>query len=154
MERFLQMSDSKESGVDGDDVNWHVVFPSTSAQYFHLLRRQMIRNFRKPLVVVAPKVLLRLSAASSPLSEMGPGTHFQPVITSVSSPSTSADAVERVICLTGKHYYALAEQAKTKDLRNVAFVRLEQLCPFPTKELQDALGQFKKAKSKSVSEIF
>ena len=68
------MTDSKEDGVDGDNVNWHVVNPTTSAQYFHLLRRQMVRNFRKPLVVVAPKVLLRLSAASSSLDDMAPGT--------------------------------------------------------------------------------
>ena len=59
LERFLQMTDSKEAGVDGDDVNWSVVNPTTAAQYFHLLRRQMVRNFRKPLVVISPKVLLR-----------------------------------------------------------------------------------------------
>ena len=59
LERFLQMTDSKEAGVDGDDVNWSVVNPTTAAQYFHLLGRQMVRNFRKPLVVISPKVLLR-----------------------------------------------------------------------------------------------
>jgi 2-oxoglutarate dehydrogenase complex dehydrogenase (E1) component-like enzyme len=64
-------------------------------------------------------------------------------------PSTSsADDVERVIFVTGKHYYALAGDAKDKGIGNTAFVRLEQLCPFPTKELQDALGQFKNVKSK------
>lgn len=60
----LQMCDSKEEGVDGDNVNMAVVNPTTPAQYFHLLRRQMIRNFRKPLVVVGPKTLLRFSVST------------------------------------------------------------------------------------------
>ena len=59
---IFQMTDSKEDGADGDDVNWFVVNPTTAAQYFHLLRRQMVRNFRKPLVVISPKVLLRYNA--------------------------------------------------------------------------------------------
>lgn len=58
----------------------HVVHPTTSAQYFHLLRRQVLRNYRKPLIVASPKILLRFAAASSNLSEMSPGTHFQPVL--------------------------------------------------------------------------
>ena len=58
-----QMCDSKEEGVDGDNVNMSLVNPTTSAQYFHLLRRQMIRNFRKPLIVVGPKMLLRFSVS-------------------------------------------------------------------------------------------
>ena len=60
LERFLQMSDSREDyDVDGDNVNWQIANPTTAAQYFHLLRRQMVRNFRKPLIIVGPKVLLR-----------------------------------------------------------------------------------------------
>jgi len=143
MERFLQMCDSKEDGVDGDDVNWHIVNPTTSAQYFHLLRRQMLRNFRKPLVVVAPKILLRLSAASSTLEEMRPGTHFQPVIG-----DTSADPkeVRRLIFVTGKHYYALRKLADEKEMKDTAIVRLEQLCPFPTKELQDEVSRYQHVK--------
>lgn len=58
------MCDSKEEGVDGDNVNMAVANPTTSAQYFHLLRRQMIRNFRKPLIVVGPKTLLRFSVST------------------------------------------------------------------------------------------
>jgi len=146
IERFLQMTDSKETSVDGDDVNWQVAFPSTSAQYFHLLRRQMLRDFRKPLVVVAPKILLRLAAASSPLSEMASGSHFRPVITSLSVGTKSPEEVERVVFVTGKHYYALARHAEESGLSGVAFVRLEQLCPFPTKELQEAVAPFKRAK--------
>ena len=80
MERFLQLTDSKEDKPDGDDVNMHVVNPTNPAQYFHLLRRQMVRNFRKPLIIVAPKILLRHIAATSPFREMGPQTRFKSVI--------------------------------------------------------------------------
>lgn len=80
IERFLQLCDSKETAVDGSDVNMEIVHPTTSAQYFHLLRRQMIRNYRKPLIVASPKILLRFPPASSTLADLAPGTHFQPVI--------------------------------------------------------------------------
>ncbi|CDQ95617.1 unnamed protein product [Oncorhynchus mykiss] len=80
IERFLQLCDSKEEGVDGDNVNMGVVNPTTPAQYFHLLRRQMIRNFRKPLIVAGPKTLLRFSGATSSVVDMAPGTYFKPVI--------------------------------------------------------------------------
>lgn len=66
-----QMCDSKEEGVDGDTVNMSVVNPTTSAQYFHLLRRQMVRNFRKPLVVVGPKTLLRFSVSTLGRAQSG-----------------------------------------------------------------------------------
>eukprot|EP00093_Oithona_nana_P001373 01373.XXX_3971_5500_1 [CDS] Oithona nana genome sequencing. len=163
MERFLQMCDSKEDGVDGDDVNWHIVNPTTSAQYFHLLRRQsksliimsqknsslfqMLRNFRKPLVVVAPKILLRLSAASSTLEEMRSGTHFQPVI---GDTSANPKDVRRLIFVTGKHYYALRKFVDEKEMKDTAIVRLEQLCPFPTKELQDEVSRYQHVKSKHI----
>merc|ERR1719320_2042434 len=87
IERFLQMTDSKEARGDGDDVNWEVVHPTTAAQYFHLLRRQMIRNYRKPLVVIAPKTLLRLPAAASTLEEMSPGKSFQTVLSDTTQPA-------------------------------------------------------------------
>ena len=74
------MSDSRETMSDGDHVNWEVVQPSNAAQYYHVLRRQQVRNYRKPLVVVAPKTLLRLPAAASQLKDMAPGTSFKPVL--------------------------------------------------------------------------
>merc|ERR1719507_668410 len=144
IERFLQMTDSKETSVDGDDVNWQVAFPSTSAQYFHLLRRQMLRDFRKPLVVVAPKILLRLAAASSDLSEMASGTHFKPVIGD--DKCTNPNAVTRLIFVSGKHYYAVAKHVEENKIEDTAIVRLEQLCPFPTKELQDEVSRYKNVK--------
>ncbi|XP_018405899.1 PREDICTED: probable 2-oxoglutarate dehydrogenase E1 component DHKTD1, mitochondrial isoform X3 [Cyphomyrmex costatus] len=80
LERFLQLTNSKENGVDGDDVNIHIANPSEPSQYFHLLRRQMIRDYRKPLIVVAPKILLRHSAAVSPLSDFDLRTSFKAII--------------------------------------------------------------------------
>jgi len=80
IERFLQLCDSKETTPDGDAVNLHVVNPTTPAQYYHVLRRQLARNFRKPLVVVAPKTLLRLSAATSTHEDFQPGTMFYNVL--------------------------------------------------------------------------
>jgi len=144
LERFLQMTDSRESEVDGDNVNWNVVNPTTAAQYFHLLRRQMIRNFRKPLVVIAPKVLLRLSDASSQLSEMAPGTHFKPVIGD--SIAKDPKAVKKIVFVCGKHYYPLARHAQENGITDSAFVRLEQLCPFPTKDLQEEVKKYPNAK--------
>uniref|UniRef100_A0A674NIP9 2-oxoadipate dehydrogenase complex component E1 n=1 Tax=Takifugu rubripes TaxID=31033 RepID=A0A674NIP9_TAKRU len=137
MERFLQMCDSKEEGVDGDNVNMAVVNPTTPAQYFHLLRRQMIRNFRKPLIVVGPKTLLRFSGAVSSLAEMAPGTSFRPVL---------GDASKVVLC-SGKHFYALLRQREASEAnKNTAIIRVEELCPFPLEALQQELKKYPKAK--------
>ncbi|CAK6961646.1 -oxoadipate dehydrogenase complex component E1 [Scomber scombrus] len=143
MERFLQMCDSKEEGVDGDSVNMSLVNPTTSAQYFHLLRRQMIRNFRKPLIVVGPKMLLRFSGAASSLAELAPGTSFRQVI---GDTSVAAESVQRVVLCSGKHYYALLKQRETTANQNTALIRLEELCPFPLDALQQELKKYPNAK--------
>ncbi|KAM6937212.1 2-oxoadipate dehydrogenase complex component E1 [Xenentodon cancila] len=144
MERFLQMCDSKEEGVDGDNVNMSVVNPTTPAQYFHLLRRQMIRNFRKPLIVVGPKTLLRFSGAVSSLTDLAPGTFFRPVL---GDASVSAESVQRVVLCSGKHYYALLKQRETSAAnRNTALIRVEELCPFPLEALQQELKKYPDAK--------
>lgn len=145
MERFLQMCDSSEEGVDGDQVNMSVVHPTTPAQYFHLLRRQMVRNFRKPLIVASPKVLLRLPAAVSSFEEMAPRTTFKPVI---GDSSVDPKSVTRVVLCSGKHYYALVKQRETlgQKQHNVAILRLEELCPFPLEALQQELRKYSRAK--------
>ncbi|XP_034541856.1 probable 2-oxoglutarate dehydrogenase E1 component DHKTD1, mitochondrial [Notolabrus celidotus] len=144
MERFLQMCDSKVEGVDSDTVNMALVNPTTSAQYFHLLRRQMIRNFRKPLIVVGPKTLLRFSGAASSLAELAPGTSFRPVI---GDTSVSAGSVQRVVLCSGKHYYALLKQRDTSAAnQNTALIRVEELCPFPLEALQKELAKYPNAK--------
>lgn len=105
----------------------------------------MLRNFRKPLVVVAPKILLRLSAASSTLAEMDSGTSFEPVI---GDKKANPKEVRRLVFVTGKHYYALVKHAEENNVQDTAFIRLEQLCPFPTKELQDEVSRYPHIKSK------
>uniref|UniRef100_A0A8V0XWC0 2-oxoadipate dehydrogenase complex component E1 n=1 Tax=Gallus gallus TaxID=9031 RepID=A0A8V0XWC0_CHICK len=145
MERFLQMCDSSEEGVDGDRVNMSVVHPTTPAQYFHLLRRQMVRNFRKPLIVASPKVLLRLPAAASSFEEMAPRTTFKPVI---GDSSVDPKSVTHVVFCSGKHYYALVKQRETlgEKQHNTAVIRLEELCPFPLEALQQELSKYSHAK--------
>ncbi|KAM9854670.1 2-oxoadipate dehydrogenase complex component E1 [Aulostomus maculatus] len=144
MERFLQMCDSKEEGVDSDNVNMAVVNPTTSAQYFHLLRRQMIRNFRKPLIVVGPKTLLRFSGAASSLADMAPGTSFRPVL---GDTSVSGESVQKVVLCSGKHYYALLKERDSAAAKqDTALVRVEELCPFPLEALQLELRKYPNAK--------
>ncbi|XP_061106928.1 2-oxoadipate dehydrogenase complex component E1 [Conger conger] len=144
IERFLQMCDSKEDGVDGDNVNMGVVNPTTPAQYFHLIRRQMIRNFRKPLIVASPKTLLRFSGAVSSLADMAPGTSFKPVI---GDPSVTPASVQRVVLCSGKHYYALLKRREASPAaESTALIRLEELCPFPLEALQKELVQYSSAK--------
>ncbi|XP_015428889.1 PREDICTED: probable 2-oxoglutarate dehydrogenase E1 component DHKTD1, mitochondrial [Dufourea novaeangliae] len=144
IERFLQLTDSNENKPDGDDVNMHVVNPTTPAQYFHLLRRQMVRHFRKPLIVAAPKILLRHSAATSSLEDMGPRTRFMNVIGD--EKAAKAD-VDKVILMSGKHFYALDNYRDTTGQKNVAIIRLESLCPFPVYELLQELDRYKNAKA-------
>jgi len=125
------------------NVNIHVVFPTTPAQYFHLLRRQLKRNFRKPLIVAGPKGLLRLSAAASSMSELAEGTRFQPVL---NDPIADATQVKRVVLVSGKIYYELIKERDARGLNDsIAFVRIEELSPFPFKELAETLGRYTRA---------
>ncbi|KAK5647733.1 hypothetical protein RI129_002625 [Pyrocoelia pectoralis] len=143
LERFLQMSDSKENEIDSDNVNMEICQPSTPAQYFHLIRRQMVRNFRKPLIIIAPKTLLRLPAATSHIDDMTCGTNFLPVIGETISEYL---AVNKIIFCSGKHYYSLKEEQTKSGKKNVALIRIESFCPFPTYQLQEAIQQFPNAK--------
>lgn len=136
--------------------------PTTSAQYFHLLRRQQVRNYRKPLVVVAPKTLLRLPAASSSLEELAPGTHFRQVrcfiyyffsniiIFHQVLPDTRAHdkaGVERLIFVSGRHYYTLTKHIEENNIQDAAVIRLESLCPFPAGEIKEMLESYSNAKT-------
>lgn len=103
----------------------------------------MIRNFRKPLIIVTPKNLLRHRSATSLLNNMGPGTQFKNVI---GDDKVNESNVERVILVSGKHYYALENQRETAGLQNTAIIRLESICPFPIVELNEELKKYNKAK--------
>lgn len=144
MERFLQLTDSRETSPDGDDVNLQVIYPTTPAQYFHALRRQIIRNFRKPLIIIGPKILLRLSEATSSHTEFVRGTTFRNVIEDKVVMDKSK--VTKVILCTGKHFYSLNSYRNERKIENVAIIRIESLCPFPVKEINEELEQYKNAK--------
>ena len=141
VERFLQLvkedADSIPPTVNGEKLqvqhcNMQVVNCTTPANYFHVLRRQIHREFRKPLIVVAPKNLLREKRCSSNLEEFGEGTRFRRVIPEVDkSISGSPESVRRVIFCTGKVYYDLTAARAAKNVNDVAIVRVEQIAPFP-----------------------
>jgi 2-oxoglutarate dehydrogenase E1 component len=134
IERFLQLS---------ADHNMQVVQPTTAAQIFHLLRRQMVRQFRKPLVIFTPKSLLRNKDAGSPLTDLAKGG-FQTVIGELDD-KIDANKVKRVIVCSGKVYYDLVNSRKTRGTTDTAIVRIEQLYPFPHKAFQAELKKFPNA---------
>jgi len=133
LERFMQLS---------ADTNMQVVQPTTASQIFHILRRQMVRNLRKPLIIMTPKSLLRAKDAASPLSEFTKGG-FQTVIGE--SKALKADKVKRVIACSGKVYYDLVKKREEKGADEVAILRVEQLYPFPHKVFASELRKFPNA---------
>ncbi|XP_047228449.1 2-oxoglutarate dehydrogenase, mitochondrial [Girardinichthys multiradiatus] len=141
-ERFLQMCNDDPDvfpKLSGDfamhqlhDCNWIVANCSTPANYFHVLRRQILLPFRKPLIVFTPKSLLRHPEAKSSFDDMLPGTHFQRLIPDEGPAAVSPQKVKRVIFCTGKIYYELIRERKSRGMDEaVAVVRIEQLSPFP-----------------------
>jgi 2-oxoglutarate dehydrogenase E1 component len=135
LERYLQLC--------GED-NMQVVNVTTPANYFHLLRRQVRRDFRKPLIVMSPKSLLRHKLAVSKLAEMGPGTTFHRVLWD-DAPPKSDKKVRRVVLCTGKVYYDLFEERQKRGIDDVYLMRIEQLYPFPFTALGKELARFKGA---------
>jgi 2-oxoglutarate dehydrogenase E1 component len=134
LERYLQLC---------AEHNMQVCVPSTAAQVFHMLRRQIIRKLRKPLIVMSPKSLLRHKAAASCLSDILDG-HFQVII-----PETQpleAKQVQRVVLCSGKVYYDLIGQREKDQRQDVAILRIEQLYPFPEEELRAQLSHYPQAK--------
>ena len=130
LERFMQLA---------ADTNMQVVQPTTASQIFHVLRRQMVRNLRKPLIIMTPKSLLRNKDATSPLSEFTKGG-FQTVIPD--SKDLKAEKVKRVIACSGKVYYDLAKKREEKGADDVAIIRVEQLYPFPHKAFATELKKY------------
>ncbi|CAD5115417.1 DgyrCDS4392 [Dimorphilus gyrociliatus] len=139
LERFLQMSNDDEDHfpVEGDDfemqqlhdINWFVCNPTTPANHFHVIRRQIALPFRKPLILMTPKSLLRLAEAQSPLSDYAKGTRFQRVIPENGVAAENPQKVQRLIFCSGKVYYHLIGERKAKS--DIAISRVEQISPFP-----------------------
>jgi 2-oxoglutarate dehydrogenase E1 component len=116
-----------------------VVQPTTASQIFHVLRRQMIRPLRKPLVIMTPKSLLRNKDATSPLSEFTKGS-FQTVIPDARD--LKGEKVKRLVVCSGKVYYDLAKKREEKGSDDVAIIRVEQLYPFPHKAFAAELKKY------------
>ena len=134
LERFMQLA---------ADNNMQVVQPTSASQIFHLLRRQVVRPFRKPLIILTPKSLLRAKDATSPLSEFTKG-EFRTVI-GASRPEVEPDKVRRVIACSGKVAYDLMRRRDEKKAWDVAIVRVEQLYPFPHKAFGAELKRYPNA---------
>ncbi|NXE29579.1 ODO1 protein, partial [Ardeotis kori] len=145
-ERFLQMCNDDPDvfpKLDDFDVrqlcecNWIVVNCSTPANFFHVLRRQILLPFRKPLIAFTPKSLLRHPEARSSFDDMLPGTHFLRVIPDSGPAAQNPEQVKRVLLCTGKVYYDLTRERKARQMEaEVAITRVEQLSPFPFDLLQ------------------
>ena len=136
LERFMQLS---------ADANMQVVQPTTASQIFHVLRRQMIRPLRKPLIIFTPKSLLRHKNAGSPLSAFTDGSFLTVIPESDPAVSKQAAKVKRVICCSGKVYYDLVKKREELGVHNVAVVRVEQLYPFPHKAFAAELKRYSEA---------
>ena len=134
LERYLQLC-----ALD----NMQVCVPTTPAQAFHMIRRQMVRDCRKPLVVMTPKSLLRHKLAVSSLDDLAQGG-FQLVIPDATA--KAGQAVRRVVLCAGKVYYDLVEEAEKRGVADVAIVRVEQLYPFPRNEVKAELAKYPAAK--------
>ena len=133
LERFLQLC---------AEHNMQVCIPTTPAQIFHLLRRQMMRSFRRPLIVMTPKSLLRHKLAVSSAEDLASGG-YQAVIGEIDH--QDKNTVKKIVVCSGKVYYDLLEARRNRQIDNIAIIRLEQVHPFPLKELKIAVAKYENA---------
>jgi len=155
VERFLQQVDedphyvpamARDERMQIQTHNIQVVNCTTPANYFHCLRRQIHRDFRKPLIVVSPKNLLRNKRCVSSLDDMGPGTRFQRVIDEHDSHITSnPDNVKTLVFCNGQIYYELLAERESRGITDVALVRLEQIAPFAFDRVASNVAKYKNA---------
>ncbi|MBU1666286.1 MAG: 2-oxoglutarate dehydrogenase E1 component, partial [Gammaproteobacteria bacterium] len=130
IERFLQLAAHD---------NFQIVQPTTPAQMFHLLRRQVVRPYRKPLIVFTPKSLLRHPDASSSLGELASGA-FRPLIDEVDA--LDPTQVTRLVFCSGRLYYDLLRARREREIHNIAIIRIEQIYPWPDLELAELLARY------------
>ncbi|KAG2383552.1 hypothetical protein C9374_004223 [Naegleria lovaniensis] len=154
MERYLQLCDEDDETLPEKDAsktlqiqqtNMQVVNCTTPANFYHVLRRQLHRDFRKPLVVFTPKSLLRLKEAASTLAEMAEGTSFRQVIDDETGAINDPKNVKRVVLCSGKVYYDLLAARTQKNIDNIALVRVEQLAPFPFHKIIEIMDKYSNA---------
>lgn len=120
-----------------------VIVPSTPAQVYHMLRRQVFRPMRRPLIVMSPKSLLRHPLCTSTLDELADG-NFQPAIGEIDD--LDPKAVKRVVMCSGKVYFDLLEARRKEEIKDVAIIRIEQIYPFPKEDVQAAISEYVNAK--------
>ena len=155
VERFLQMVDedphfipemAKDERMQIQHHNWQVVNCTTPANYFHCLRRQVHRDFRKPLIVVSPKNLLRHKKCVSSLEHMAPGTEFIRVMDETDADiNANAGDVKTLVFCTGQIYYELLAEREKLGKNDVALVRLEQIAPFAFDRVAQTCAKFPNA---------
>jgi 2-oxoglutarate dehydrogenase E1 component len=136
LERYLQLC---------AEHNIQVCVPTTAGQFFHMIRRQVVRPMRKPLIVMTPKSLLRKKEAATALTELAEGSSFQVIFPEVEK--LTAKKVKRVVFCSGKVYYDIAGERAKRSIDEVAIVRIEQLYPFPHEEFQAQIDAYPNAKS-------
>ena len=136
LERYLQLC---------AEYNIQVCVPATPAQMFHMLRRQMVRPYRKPLVIMTPKSMLRHKESVSTLDELAAGTSFKPV-NGETDPEIDDGKVRRVIFCSGRVYYDLIAARREKGIKDMAIARIAQLYPFPHDDLKAEMKRYPKAK--------
>jgi 2-oxoglutarate dehydrogenase E1 component len=155
IERFLQLCDdnpyhyptAEKFSRQHQDCNMQVVYPSTPANYFHVLRRQLFRDFRKPLVVFTSKSLLRHPLARSTLAEMTDESIFQRYIPEDNAKGdlVANEKIRRHILCSGQVYYKLIQAREQRGIKNVAISRIEQISPFPYDLIKPHLDQYPNA---------
>lgn len=155
LERFLQLADDDPDEIPAEldmdhrmqiqRANLQVVNASTPANYFHVLRRQIHRDFRKPLILLTPKELLRHPQCKSPISDFLTGTRFHRLIPETDPQIASGEHVRRLILCQGKVYYELVAERLNRRIEDVAIVRLEQISPFPYDRVAEVLHAYPKA---------
>jgi len=155
LERFLQQVDEDPDVVPpmGENermqiqkTNWQVLNCSTPANYYHALRRQIHRDFRKPLIIATPKNLLRDRKCTSTLVEMGEHTRFHRIYREVDNKVLAhPEKVRRVVFCTGKIYYELIEEREKRGITDVAIIRIEQLAPFPWDKIAEECAHYSNA---------
>ena len=153
LERFLQMCDDDEdvfpetTGRQSrlQTANWAICNVTTPANYFHVLRRQVLREFRKPLVIMSPKSLLRHRLVKSDIEDFLPGTRFQRYFADSGEGLVSDDKVRKLVLCTGKVYFDLLAAREAKGIDDIAIARCEQISPFPSDKVQADIAKYSNA---------
>lgn len=157
MERYLSLMDDDPHSIDPlrsepitkqiFNANMQIVQCSTASQYFHVLRRQMKRQFRKPLVVFNSKKLLRYKPATSEMNEFALGLRFQRVIGEQKSETlVSPEQIKEVVVCSGQAYYEVLETRQQLNITDYAIIRVEQIAPFPYEHFKALVQQYPNAK--------